>query len=478
MTLSVRLRSAGTLCAIAISAAPLFAQNPQLGTVEANVGVRVSDVGIRNYSTVTSPTGLLGLYLHRNFLVETEISSANGRVTNVPQGTRTLSSYTPIHFRGVFSLPVHESVELLLGAGLVRNEQRWQEPNINNANPGQGVRKFDEFSWASMVGARLGLTDNVAFRAAVTVDGSQFDNADNRLFNGKRSTNIGGQFGVSYLFNVKPNDADGDGVADKNDKCASTPAGVKVDASGCPLDSDRDGVADFQDKCANTPAGVTVDSTGCPVDSDKDGVADYLDKCANTPAGVKVDANGCPVDTDMDGVPDFRDRCPNSPRGERVDANGCKLQVDSDGDGVMDDADKCPGTAAGTKVDATGCQIINSVLDTAKTLVLKGVNFRTGSAALTPASRAVLNAAANLLKASPDVRVEIGGHTDNRGAARANTRLSQLRANSVKAALVRAGIDASRLEAKGYGPSEPMADNATAAGRAQNRRTELKPIRP
>jgi outer membrane protein OmpA-like peptidoglycan-associated protein len=479
MTLSVRLRSAGTLFALAISAAPLFAQNPQLGTVEANVGVRVSDVGIRNFSTVTSPTGLLGLYLHRNFLVESEISSANGRVTNVPTGTRTLSSYTPIHLRGVFSLPVHESVQLLLGAGVVRNEQRWLEPNIpTGANAQRAVKKFDEFSWATMIGARLGLTDNVAFRAAVTVDGSQFENADNRLFNGKRSSNIGGQFGVSYLFNTKPNDADGDGVADKNDKCASTPAGVRVDATGCPLDSDRDGVADFQDKCANTPSGVTVDSTGCPVDSDKDGVADYLDKCANTPAGVKVDGNGCPVDTDMDGVPDFRDRCPTSPRGERVDANGCKLAVDSDGDGVMDDADRCPNTAAGTRVDATGCQVVNSVLDTARTLVLDGVNFRTGSAALTPASRAVLARAADMLKASPAVRVEVGGHTDNRGAARANTRLSQLRANTVKAALVRAGVDASRLEAKGYGPAEPRADNATASGRAQNRRTELKPIRP
>jgi outer membrane protein OmpA-like peptidoglycan-associated protein/opacity protein-like surface antigen len=479
MTLSVRLRSAGTLCALAISAAPLFAQNPQLGTVEANVGVRVSDVGIRNYSSVTSPTGLLGLYLHRNFLVEAELSSANGRVTNVPTGTRTLSSYTPGHLRGVFSLPVHESVELLLGGGVVRNEQRWLEPNIPvGSNTSQQAKKFDEFSWATMVGARLGLTDNVAFRAAVTVDGSQFDQADNRLFNGKRATNIGGQFGVSYLFNTKPNDADGDGVADKNDKCASTPAGVRVDASGCPLDSDRDGVADFQDKCANTPAGVTVDSTGCPVDSDKDGVADYLDKCANTPAGVKVDGNGCPVDTDMDGVPDFRDRCPNSPRGEKVDANGCKLNVDSDGDGVMDDADRCPGTPAGTKVDGSGCTVVNSALDTAKTLVLDGVNFRTGSAALTPASRAVLSRAAEMLKASPAVRVEVGGHTDNRGAARANTRLSQLRANAVKAALVRNGIDASRLESKGYGPSEPRADNTTAAGRAQNRRTELKPIRP
>lgn len=447
MTLSVRLRSAGSLFALAISAAPLFAQTPQAGTVEINAGVRVSDVGIKNYSSVTSPTGLLGLYLHRNFAIETEISSANGRVTNVPNATRSLSSYTPIHLRGVFSIPVQEQVELLLGVGAVRTEQRWLEPNIPaGSNAGQGVKKFNEYSWATLIGARLGLTDNVAFRAAVTVDGSQFELADNRLFNGKRSTNIGGQFGVSYLFNTKPKDADGDGVADKNDKCASTPAGVRVDATGCPLDSDRDGVADYQDKCANTPA------------------------------GVKVDATGCPLDSDGDGVNDSADRCPNTPRGERVDANGCPLPKDSDNDGVMDNADRCPNTPAGTKVDANGCPIVNSVLDTAKTVVLEGVNFRTGSSALTPGGRTVLLRAVNLLKAST-ARVEVGGHTDNRGAVRANERLSLARANTVKRTLVAAGIDAGRIEVKGYGPSQPRATNATAAGRGLNRRVELKPIR-
>ena len=476
MTLSVRLRSAGSLFAIAISAAPLFAQTPQAGTVEVNVGVRVSDVGIRNFSSVTSPTGLLGLYLHRNFAIESEISSANGRVSNTPAGVRSLSSYTPIHLRGVFSIPVQEQVELLLGVGAVRNEQRWLEPNIPvGANSSQSVKKFNEYSWATLIGARLGLTDNVAFRAAVTVDGSQFEAADNRLFNGKRNTNIGGQFGVSYLLNTKPKDADGDGVADKNDKCAATPAGVAVDATGCPLDSDRDGVADYQDKCANTPAGVTVDSTGCPVDSDKDGVADYLDKCANTPAGVKVDASGCPVDSDGDGVEDARDRCPNSPRGVKVNAEGCPL--DSDGDGVTDDADRCPNTPAGTRVDASGCPVVVGVLDTAKTLVLEGVNFRTGSAALTPGGRAMLLRAVELLKASPNVRVEIGGHTDSRGSARANTRLALARATTVKSTLVAAGVDAGRLEVRGYGPSAPRATNRTAAGRGLNRRVELKPIR-
>jgi OOP family OmpA-OmpF porin len=142
----------------------------------------------------------------------------------------------------------------------------------------------------------------------------------------------------------------------------------------------------------------------------------------------------------------------------------------------MDNADRCPNTPAGTKVDANGCPIVNSVLDTAKTVVLEGVNFRTGSSALTPGGRTVLLRAVNLLKAST-VRVEVGGHTDNRGAVRANERLSLARANTVKRTLVAAGIDAGRIEVKGYGPSQPRATNATAAGRGLNRRVELKPIR-
>jgi outer membrane protein OmpA-like peptidoglycan-associated protein/opacity protein-like surface antigen len=461
MSFSVRLRSAGSLLALAISAAPLVAQTPKAGTVEANVGVRVSDVGIRNGGSVTSPTGLLGLFLHKNFSVETELSSANSRLRN----PSSLTSYTPWHLRGVYHIPVGEQVSLLLGAGGVRNEYRTPTttrdggPTLNN----------NEFSWATMVGTRLGLTDNVAFRAAVTLDGAQ-DHADNPRLTTKRSTNLGGQFGVSYLFGVKPPDADGDCVPDGKDRCASTPTGVAVDANGCPIDSDRDGVADYQDKCANTPAGVTVDSTGCPVDSDRDGVADYQDKCPNTPSGARVDATGCPVDSDNDGVPDFRDRCPNTPAGDRIDANGCSLPKDDDGDGVMNDADRCAGTPAGTRVDAAGCpQVFEG-----ERLVLQGVTFATGTARLTRSSSTVLDEMAGKLKANTNVRIEIGGHTDNRGNARTNTRLSLARANAVKAYLVRQGVDAGRMDTKGYGPSEPAADNRTAAGRQQNRRVELK----
>lgn len=487
MTLSVRLRSAGSLVALAISAAPLVAQQPQAGTVEVNAGVRVSDVGIRNFSSVTSPTGLLGVFLTPRISIEGEISSANGRLSDAQRGQRTLSSYTPIHLRGVYNWPVTDNVTLLLGVGAVRNEHRWTVPQ-NPTNPTSPVfpgttlqvgsrQSASEFSWATMVGARLGLTDNVAFRAAVTVDGSGLDESDiPYLLVDKRNYNIGGQFGVSYLFNTKPRDADGDGVRDPADKCPNTPAGVKVNADGCPIDTDMDGVADYLDKCANTPRGVSVDASGCPVDSDRDGVADYLDKCPNTPAGTRVNAEGCPLDSDGDGVTDDRDRCPNTPRGDAVDANGCSLPKDADNDGVTDDKDRCPNTPAGSKVDANGCTV---VIEGGR-LVLQGVNFATGSSRLTPGSLPTLKRVADQIKTAlqgqSNIRLEIGGHTDNTGRAATNTRLSAARANSVRAYLVKLGIPADIITAKGYGSSEPTADNSSRQGRALNRRVEIKQL--
>ncbi|MCK0715903.1 OmpA family protein [Chromohalobacter sarecensis] len=97
-------------------------------------------------------------------------------------------------------------------------------------------------------------------------------------------------------YSDKEVDSDGDGVPDDRDQCPNTPAGVAVDAQGCPLDSDGDGVPDYKDECPGTPAGVDVNAKGCPLDSDDDGVPDYQDQCPDTPAGEEVNALGCPAD--------------------------------------------------------------------------------------------------------------------------------------------------------------------------------------
>ena len=274
-----------------------------------------------------------------------------------------------------------------------------------------------------------------------------------------------------------PKDADADGVTDPNDACPGTAAGERVDARGCPLpkDADHDGVTDNNDRCAGTPMGVAVDANGCPRDTDGDGVADNADRCAGTPAGTPVDANGCPKDSDGDGVADSADRCPGTPAGTAVDGNGCPLP-DTDGDKVVDRDDKCPNTPAGMAVDANGCQQLFNVAAGQTSIVLQGVNFRTGSSALTPTSRPILDRVAEALVANATIKVEVQGHTDNSGAAATNRRLSKARANSVRAYLISKGVDGSRLTAVGYGPDQPKVQNNSAANRAQNRRVELKMV--
>ncbi|HKQ96819.1 MAG TPA: OmpA family protein [Candidatus Polarisedimenticolia bacterium] len=287
----------------------------------------------------------------------------------------------------------------------------------------------------------------------------------------------------AQLLQHKPGkDSDGDGVPDGLDKCPSTPKGAKVDAKGCPIDSDGDGVADGLDKCPGTAKGVKVGSDGCPMDSDKDGVFDGTDQCPDTPAGSKVDAKGCPTDADGDGVADGLDKCPGTPKGVKVNAEGCP--IDSDGDGVTDDKDKCPDTPRGSSVDAQGCPPASAPAAAAapvfqpgtKSLVLEGVTFDTNSVRLKSASDATLDKVADSLRANPDVRVEVGGHTDNTGSPSVNAKLSAGRAQSVVDYLVAKGIAPSRLKAKGYGSTQPVADNKSADGRAKNRRVELKKI--
>lgn len=180
------------------------------------------------------------------------------------------------------------------------------------------------------------------------------------------------------------------------------------------------------------------------------------------PAGAAVDAEGCPLDSDGDGVPDYRDQCPGTPAGVSVNANGCP--IDSDNDGVPDYRDQCPGTPAGAAVNSLGCP---------DALVLEGVNFEFDSARLTTDAQQVLRVVAERLVNNPNVRVSIEGHTDSRGSAGYNKRLSQSRAESVAAYLNQLGVSADRMMATGYGEERPVASNDTAAGRAENRRVEL-----
>jgi outer membrane protein OmpA-like peptidoglycan-associated protein/regulator of replication initiation timing len=261
-------------------------------------------------------------------------------------------------------------------------------------------------------------------------------------------------------------DSDKDGIVDSKDTCADTPEGAKIDKKGCQLDADKDGIVDSKDACSDTPEGTKVDEKGCTLDADKDGIVDSQDKCPASVNDAKVDKKGCEIDSDKDGLVDSKDQCPNSPTGSNIDnKTGCA--PDADKDGISDAKDLCPSTASGATVNTVGCSEDENI-------TLKGVNFKTSSAQLTTASLPILDDAANMLKRHPDIRIEVGGHTDSVGGATTNKSLSQKRATTVMGYLVRKGINSSKITAKGYGEEAPVADNESKEGRASNRRVELK----
>lgn len=209
--------------------------------------------------------------------------------------------------------------------------------------------------------------------------------------------------------------------------------------------------------------------TPTPPDTDGDGVPDSRDQCPGTPAGATVDAMGCEPDADRDGVADVRDACPNTPRGAKVDSRGCEL--DSDNDGVVDSQDLCPNTTAGADVDETGCE---GVTETIETFTIE-VQFPLNSSVIGNAYDAEIRRVADALKKNPETIVEIAGHADNTGKASYNKFLSQRRAQAVADRLTGPlGVDPAKVSATGYGETEPVASNATAAGRAENRRVEAR----
>ena len=266
------------------------------------------------------------------------------------------------------------------------------------------------------------------------------------------------------------------GVVLEDESMTSTEwtAGLSIFMGG-PADEDGDGVPDTDDLCPGTPDGVAVDGDGCPFDDDGDGVSNYMDNCPDTPAGAVVDATGCPTDADGDGVFDGLDQCPDTPSGAVVDANGCP--TDSDGDGVFDGIDQCPGTPAGREVDADGCGEFEAALAEGR-LVLSGVQFEFNSSDIKDESMAELGRAAAAIRNSianrPGISIEVQGHSDAIGSESYNQTLSERRAASVRdyVASVEPSI-ADALTTRGYGESQPIADNDTEEGRAQNRRVEF-----
>jgi outer membrane protein OmpA-like peptidoglycan-associated protein len=217
-----------------------------------------------------------------------------------------------------------------------------------------------------------------------------------------------------------------------------------------PLDSDHDDLPDEREQwkyhtSAHNP------------DSDADGLKDGEE--------VKVyHTNPLDRDTDKGGSSD----------GWEVANHREPVQTpaddDLDQDKVPDEIDACPNTPPNTEVDSRGCVVIRQAI------VLEGITFQYNSAVIQPQSEQTLTGALQILRDNPNVRVEIGGHTDDMGKPDYNMRLSSARAASVQGWLVAHGIPESQLTVRGYGATKPRAPNDSEAHRAKNRRIEFTRI--
>jgi outer membrane protein OmpA-like peptidoglycan-associated protein len=157
-------------------------------------------------------------------------------------------------------------------------------------------------------------------------------------------------------------------------------------------------------------------------------------------------------------------------------------KADRDDDGIPDAQDACPDEKGEPNADPkrNGCKaLVGGTQDAIELVQSVRVRFETGKAVIQPESDPVLGEVAGVLDAHPKIaKIRIEGYTDNAGRAAANTALSQRRAEAVKVWLVeKGGIAAARLEAKGFGPAKPIADNGTTEGRARNRRVEFKVLK-
>ncbi len=276
-------------------------------------------------------------------------------------------------------------------------------------------------------------------------------------------------------------DTDGDGLLDGEEYLTYKTDPLKADTDG-------DGLTDFEEiKSTNTNPLVA--------DTDGDGLndGDEVHKYKTDPLKVDTDGDGL---SDGDEVLKYK----TDPLKKDTDGDGLTdgdevlkyktdpLKKDTDGDGLTDGEEVLKyktdplkkDTDGGSVDDGTevkrGTDPLNPEDDVVKIgvpIILEGITFDVNKSTIKPESEATLMKALKTLETYTDISVEIGGHTDSDGSAKSNQKLSEARAESVKAWLVNKGIDASRISTKGYGEDKPIADNKTKEGKQKNRRIEF-----
>lgn len=446
------------------------------GRTGIHIGV-IADLPFKEGSRFFFQPSVLFIQKGRKFnqLFDTTVSD----IANIR--SKQLLNYIDIPLNIVYKLPMGKKSKFIIGAGPYasfffngRHEketfakngayQKDENKDLQVGNEPDAYKIFD-FGFNALAGFEFG-------RVFLTANYSQ---GLNKFFTPKDYTAsqynhqvIGGTLGL-YLGNINKTekDTDKDGVPDDKDKCPTVPG--KAEFAGCP-DSDNDGLPDNEDGCP-LEAGPAANH-GCPyADTDKDGVLDKDDKCPAVP-GPKEN-NGCPwPDTDNDGILDKDDACPTVAGVARY--KGCPVP-DSDGDGVNDEEDKCP-QVAGLKA-LQGCPAIaeekKQEIVKKLTFVAKKIQFTKNQAVLTQGSTVVLDEVVEILQQNPTVHLQIDGHSSDEGQREVNMRLSQQRADAVKNYITGKGIDAERLNSKGYGPDKPLNPAKTEQARKQNRRVEI-----
>ncbi len=273
------------------------------------------------------------------------------------------------------------------------------------------------------------------------------------------------------------------------------------DQKGCCPDKDGDKLCDAEDKCPDDPEDMDndQDDDGCPeYDRDGDGIHDQLDRCPDQPEDKDgfLDEDGCPEeDNDGDGILDKADKCVNhaEDKDNFDDKDGCP-DFDNDGDGIADapqKLDQCPDQPEvfNGLDDTDGCpdklpdlpppappppEFKNIVVEQDRIVFKKQILFATNSAKIVGAlSEEILDECSQALKTRKEVKVQVEGHTDERGPDKKNKKLSQARAESVVKALVTRGIARSRLIPIGFGEEKPIDPGHNEAAWDQNRRVEF-----
>lgn len=343
---------------------------------------------------------------------------------------------------GILQLPIARLVPFVLVGGSMLSLSSSADSLGDDADPALHFGGGFKFAFNKYLGLRLDVRDTLLQR--------------NKLLpgveNGDVEHNVELLLGLSLTLGrtpwaPKPSDRDGDSLYDRDDRCPNEP-GPRPE--GCPPpppppDQDGDGFVDANDPCpTESEDNYPPDGNdGCPnKDVDKDGIPIPADLC---PEQLGIAPDGCPPkDSDADGIMDPDDKCVAEPETKNN----------------FDDADGCPDELPKEVAKFTG--------------VIKGILFDSGKAIIRPASFPLLDDAVVVLQQYPTLKIRISGHTDDKGKHDFNTQLSLDRANAVKTYLLAKGVGEERIQTRGAGPDEPIADNKNAAGRAQNRRIEFE----